>query len=277
MVAPAEPFLKWAGGKRWLALQLRGLLGVYHGRFFEPFLGGGSIFFGLTPPNAMLSDVNSELIETYMVVRDHPEELIKELARYEYSESFYYEMRERSPRNLVRRAARFIYLNRTCWNGLYRVNQNGEFNVPFGRFSRIPDYVGKNRIRDASKVLRTTLSIACHDFEEAVASARPGDLVFLDPPYTVAHKTNGFVKYNESIFSWKDQERLAKLVVKLKNKGCNILISNADHQSILDLYKDHKLNVYTLDRPSRIAGNPAYRRGVSELLITNLNIDNLIM
>jgi len=198
-----HPFIKWAGGKRWLVQTQQIEIPKFAGRYIEPFLGGGAIFFHLTPPSAILSDLNPRLIETYQAVRDRWADVVAELKAHQtkHSKSHYYEERERTHQGLVLRAAQFLYLNRTCFNGLYRENLAGKFNVPIGTKSAVllPD----DDFELASRLLQNTELKSC-DFEETLNEASDGDLVFVDPPYTTAHNLNGFVKYNQTIFSWDD-------------------------------------------------------------------------
>ncbi len=267
----AAPFLKWAGGKQWLAARLCEALAV-EGRYFEPFLGGGALFFELSPNKSVLSDLNAELIETYRAVRDRPDLVIRYLSRYEYSRDCFYRARSRRPRSAAARAARFIYLNRTCWNGLYRVNRKGEFNVPFGTFAQEPHYRNPERLKAASaRLVGTELLVS--DFEGAVSGAEDADLVYFDPPYTTAHNNNGFIRYNERLFSWDDQKRLARLAESLRLRGCTVVISNADHPRIRSLYPTFR--ILTVYRTSAIAAHTRHRKYVSEILITSPGIENL--
>lgn len=266
-----SPFLKWAGGKQWLLPLLKPLIALGSGRYIEPFLGGGAVFFSTCPKNALLSDSNEDLIATYRTVREDPEAIIRHLRRFSFTEDCYYHIRALEPNSIAGRAARFIYLNHTCWNGLYRVNKKGHFNVPMGSFDSRPDFVLAERLRAAGRVLKRT-KIRCQDFEETCRQAESGDTIYLDPPYTVTHRNNGFLRYNERIFSWADQERLAKLAKKLKRKGCKIVMTNADHQSIAELYSDFMIK--KVSRKSLVAGDTLSRRSVSELLITSFSVNH---
>lgn len=263
-----SPFLKWAGGKRWLVAKHKDWLCVDAGRHIEPFLGSGAVFFHLSPCQSLLSDTNQELIETYMMVRDDPEGLLRQLKIHQklHSTQYYYEMRSRIPRTPTTRAARFLYLNRTCFNGLYRVNLDGIFNVPKGTKSNVilptDDFVGISR-------LLQTAELYAGDFEESVREAKKGDFLYVDPPYTVKHNNNNFVKYNERIFSWSDQIRLAKCVLGAARRGANVLISNADHPSVRELYGDKIWAQLRIDRFSRLASSADFRRGTTELIVSN--------
>ena len=202
-----RPFLKWAGGKRWLASAYPYLFPKDYDRYFEPFLGGAAVFFSLRPKKSILSDANERLIECYRALRDEPAAFARQMSKHQrlHSDRYYYSVRDRAFRNAVSRATQFLYLNRTCWNGLYRVNLRGEFNVPRGTKSSVV-FEGE-RFRDYAAALATA-DLRCCDFEKTIRLARSGDFVFVDPPYTTKHKFNGFIKYNEKIFSWADQVRL---------------------------------------------------------------------
>ena len=264
-----DPFLKWAGGKRWLIPKIANILPSCQdfNTYIEPFLGGGSIYFHLRPPRAILSDLNADLINTFVVLKDNWEFLEQILHEYQnhHSVDFYYQMRSQSFDDPIFKAARFIYLNRTCWNGLYRVNKLGQFNVPIGtKNSIIQD-------KDNFELISQTLTGALlynSDFEEIINLAQSDDFIFIDPPYTVKHNLNGFVKYNENIFSWQDQVRLRDCVIRAINRNVKILVTNADHKSIRDLYKDVG-KITKLDRKSVIAGSNHARGIFSELIIKN--------
>lgn len=259
-----NPFLKWAGGKRWALSALLSHVPKQFDRYIEPFLGGASLFFGLRPKRAMLSDMNSDLINAYVHVRDFPAELQRWLVWLErhHSSDFYYRVRERSKGGAFWRALRFIYLNRTCWNGLYRVNLRGQFNVPIGTKTAVGFEGG---LSEQSAALRDA-KLMVADFEVVLAEASHDDFVYIDPPYTVRHNNNGFVKYNERIFGWKDQERLRAAIASAQKRGANVLVSNAAHPSIRDLYKGLG-EVIDLQRNSVLAASSLHRRPEKEVLI----------
>jgi DNA adenine methylase len=267
-IAYVEPFVKWAGGKRLLLPQLlehirppeRG------GRYFEPFLGGGAVFFALRPKAAHLSDASPELINAYQAVRDSVEEVIRCLSRLKHSKTEYYRIRGSHPRIPVTQAARFIYLNKTCFNGLYRVNLKGEFNVPFGRHPLTLLICNKEQLRNASAALSNT-NVAVEDFEIAMRGAGENDVVYCDPPYTVAHTNNGFVEYNAQVFSWKDQERLAQAASSCVDRGARVYVSNASHESIRQLYGPLGFETAEIDRWSTMAGSSSKRFSSTELLL----------
>ena len=254
------PLLKWPGGKRSLLNVLLPLIPTSFNRYFEPFFGGGALFFALQPKKAYLSDKNAELIHAYSQVRNRPEAVIRELRGLRNSERRYYSIRSSVPRSDVARAARLIYLITLAFNGIYRVNLNGEFNVPYGFKTHLKP-CDEERIREASKVLKKAV-VRVQDFEKALSGAEQGDLVYLDPPYTVAHGNNGFIKYNAKIFSWEDQLRLARVAKELDAKGCTVIVSNADHSSIRKLYSGFATT--RLERNSIIAASSDFRSRVTE-------------
>lgn len=260
------PFLKWAGGKRWLAKQLSERKPDRFNRYIEPFLGSGAIFFELKPESAILSDANEDLIETYRAVRDHPKLISARLTELQvcHSRELYYTMRAARPTEKVEAAARFIYLNRTCWNGLYRVNQKNEFNVPIGTKNSV--VLPSDDFEAVAKVL-DSIEIRCCDFEDTIDDAADGDFIYVDPPYTVKHNFNGFLKYNQVMFTWGDQVRLRDALLRARKRGCSIVVSNADHESIRDLYSDFSFSA--LPRASVISGTSRARGTTTELLVVH--------
>jgi DNA adenine methylase len=267
VIMRVKPFLKWAGGKRLLLGEILPLAEIAStGRYFEPFLGSGALFFALEPENAYLSDANAELIEVFAAVKDDVEGVIGRLARMVPSEERYYEIRRSRPRSATGKAARFIYLNKTCFNGLYRVNKDGEFNVPYGRHSAQLAVCDREQLRAASAALAAA-ELHSGDFAEACAVAQETDFVYFDPPYTTAHKNNGFVEYNAKVFSWRDQQRLAETVRELVHRGVNVMVSNADHPSITRLYgRVPGVRFIKIDRWNTMAGDARKRFFGSELV-----------
>lgn len=261
------PPLKWAGGKRWLVRNYGDLFPKSFNRYFEPFLGGAAIFFALQPKDAVLSDSNSELIDFYVVIRDQWQNLQAKLAKHQesHSKDYYYQMRASVFDDPIERAARFLYLNRTCWNGLYRVNKKGQFNVPIGTKSSVmldtDDFAAMSRVLSISR-------LQVSDFEQIIAQAKTGDFVFADPPYTVRHNLNGFVKYNERIFSWEDQKRLKNSLDEASQRGVKFLLTNAAHCSINQLFGDVGLTS-VVGRYSVLAGKSDARSPVRELTVRN--------
>jgi len=268
------PFLKWAGGKRWLVYRIQKLIPTIEspaGTYFEPFLGSGAMFFSLRPAKAVLNDINAELINAYRAIKRKPQALDRLLRHYHrnHSSELYYRTRALVPRTPLRAAARFIYLNRTCWNGLYRVNLNGQFNVPVGTKSNV--ILPTDNFSEIGRLLKR-VSLHSTDFSKIVEQAGRGDLVFADPPYTVNHNLNGFLKYNEQLFSWEDQERLHAAALGAIKRGAKVIVSNADHRSIRNLYSETQFVLHTVDRLSNISGLNAGRKSITELVITSRNV-----
>jgi DNA adenine methylase len=261
------PFLKWAGGKRWLNCHPEFQIPDFEGRYIEPFLGGGSVFFSLKPKAAILSDLNLELISAYRALKIEHRNVLRHLSRHAADHSFdhYYYVRDHfQPRSQAGKAARFLYLNRTCWNGLYRVNRLGKFNVPKGTKSAV--LMDTDDFSSVAKSLQAA-ELVCSDFEAIVDRATSGDFIYADPPYTVHHNTNGFIKYNEILFSWEDQRRLRDSLLRAQTRGAKIMLSNADHTSIRQLYKGVGRSS-KVSRASVISGDNSGRRTTSELLIS---------
>ena len=264
-----EPFLKWAGGKRWLVNCHRDIFPSEFRRYIEPFLGSGATYFGLQPRKAILGDINSELVEVYETIKYHWEEVIRMLKRHQnrHSKEYYYHLRSSRPRSAWGRAARFIYLNRTCWNGLYRVNKNGQFNVPIGTRSSV--LLNSDDFESTAKLLKNAKLIG-GDFKNVIDKAKSGDFIFVDPPYTVQHNYNNFVKYNEKLFVWPDQIRLKDSLVSAHSRGAKILLTNANHPAIEELYSGDKcFDMIPLSRNSAIASKSTHRGETSELIIRN--------
>ena len=262
-----KPILRWAGGKNWLLKDLHRFAPNNYNNYHEPFLGGGSVFFHLKPKGrAYLSDTNQDLINAFCQIRDNVEEVISHLEKYENTKEEYYRVRDTKYRTLTKKAAQFIYLNRTCFNGIYRVNLKGKYNVPYG-FKQYKELFEFERYRAASEQLQK-VSIQCFDFEESLKNVGEGDLVFLDPPYIVNHENNGFVKYNEKLFSWEDQKRLASYITQIKEKGAFYILTNARHKSIRELFGDLD-KPHSILRASVIGGRNAERGQIGEYIFTN--------
>jgi len=257
-----QPFLKWPGGKRFLLYAILPLIPKSFNRYFEPFLGGGALFFALSPAKAHLSDNNSDLIHAYTYIRNHPGAVIRELRALRNSEGDYYRIRSKEAKTDVARAARLVYLVTLAFNGIYRVNLDGKFNVPYGYKTHL-NPCNEDRLREASGLLKKAV-IRDQDFEAALSKAKECDLVYLDPPYTVAHGNNGFIKYNAKIFSWEDQLRLARKANDLAAKGCHVIVSNADHASIRKLYNE--FHTIELERNSVMAASSDCRSRVTECI-----------
>ena len=265
-----EPFMRWAGGKTWLIPHMPTIVGELHiEHYHEPFLGGGAIFFSMEcAKRSYLSDANSQLINTYIQVRDNPEELIEFFAQLPNTEDDYYRIRaEITGDDTVENAARFLYLNQTSYNGLYRVNREGRYNVPYGfRTNWIYD---PERIRTASLRLQNT-RISTGDFEVNKYRIKENDLVFLDPPYTVSHNNNGFIAYNQKLFSLADQQRLKRFIEYIKAKGAFYILTNAAHETIREIFLTQGDRIVELQRNSLIGGKNATRAAISEYIFTNI-------
>ncbi|RRB15646.1 Dam family site-specific DNA-(adenine-N6)-methyltransferase [Larkinella knui] len=261
-----KPFLKWPGGKRWFVEKHSTLLPTNFNTYIEPFLGSGSVFFFLQPIRAILSDVNKDLIDTFKGVKDSYDDVLRKLQHYqtEHSEEFYYNTRAELLTNTIDVAARFIYLNRTCFNGIYRVNNNGVFNVPKGTSDSV--FRKEDDFKSWSRLLSTARLEVC-DFEITIDKAMAEDLIFADPPYTVRHNLNGFREYNEKLFSWDDQVRLSEALIRARDRGAHIVSTNANHQSVRELYENRGFTLLTTSRFSSISANPTNRRQFDELVI----------
>lgn len=264
-----DPLLRWAGGKRWLVPLVAGLLApVEITTYHEPFAGGAAMFFGLPlDGKAHLRDLNAELIETYLQIRDEPYEVWRFLRAYKNRERDYYTARDRTPRLAASRAARFIFLNHASFNGIYRVNLAGRYNVPYGHRTSFnpPDLID---LVNASERLQSA-SLAAGDFTEALEDIDSGDFVFLDPPYTTAHNYNGFVKYNDRLFSFADQRRLCAMLDSIQERGAYYVLTNAAHESIARLFDKGDRRIET-SRKNVVGGSSAVRGPVAEYLFTNL-------
>lgn len=268
-ITSVSPFLRWAGGKRWLVRKLSEMVGSLSYRsYFEPFLGGGSIFFGMNPSgHSYLSDLNTDLINTYTQIRRNHVAVHVALSKHRNTSDYYYKLRSKEFEDPVERAAQFIFLNHTSFNGLYRVNLAGEYNVPYG-YRDSPKIPSEGHLGSVAMRLGNA-TLFDLDFENLLQSAGKGDLVFLDPPYTVAHSNNGFVKYNQRLFAFEDQQRLAVAIDQLRRKGTYFVMTNAFHESIEQLFErgDRRL---IMSRANAIGGKTALRGSAREYLFTNV-------
>ncbi len=261
------PFLKWAGGKRWLVSNYREVFPQSYNNYIEPFLGGGAVFFNLNPKKGILSDKNIWLIDTYNAIKMDAEKVYSILRKHHknHSKEYYYKIRSSKTKNIYTSAAKLIYLNRTCWNGLFRVNLKGEFNVPIGTKNNV---IMENDNFSLISERLSNISIVNSDFEKIIDMSEENDLIFVDPPYTVKHDNNGFIKYNEVLFQWEDQIRLRDALVRAQNRGSKIILTNAHHSSISDLYsKEFKLEV--VNRKSVMSSISKNRGKCEEYLIMN--------
>lgn len=264
-----SPFLKWAGGKRWFVRRHADLFPATYNRYFEPFLGGGAVYFHLRPQQAVLNDINPEVIAAYQAIKEHWVGLRKSLAYHQRchdaDDDYYYAVRARTPATLVQQASRMIYLNRTCFNGIYRVNRQGKFNVPRG--SKDSVLMDTDNFKSMATLLASA-DLRVGDFENVINEAGEDDLIFADPPYTVRHNLNGFVKYNEVLFSWADQERLARALKRAAARGAKVVATNANHHSVRSLYESWDFLARSAARFSQISADGASRKQFEELIIT---------
>ncbi len=274
----ATPFLKWAGGKGQLLEAIQAILPPSFSNYFEPFIGGGAVFFRLAAAGlvrtSVLNDVNPHLVTTYEVVRDRPEELVAnlEVLKRNHSDDCFYAARNRFNHDIgltvVERAALLIYLNKTCFNGLYRVNSKGEFNVPVGRYVN-PRIFAPDQILACSKALRD-VRMVCGDFEAAVSGAKAGDFVYFDPPYVPLTKTANFTSYAKDDFGFDDQIRLAETAIRLHTAGVKFLLSNHATPELEDLYSGRGFKIERVPARRMITRDGASRSGtVDEVLIRN--------
>lgn len=282
LISP-QPFLKWAGGKRALLGEIRTRTPEYSGSYIEPFLGAGAVLFDQSPEQRkFVSDYNQNLIEVYEAIRDTPDELLEELRSHENTEEHYYEVRawdrdeSFSARSKISRAARFIFLNKCGYNGLYRVNSRGEMNVPYGS-SINPDYINEATIRSVSDFLGKTdldgnflTTITYGDYKKTLEAAQAGDWVYLDPPYAPLSPTASFVAYSQDGFTEKDQETLRDQAVELTERGVFVLLSNSNVPHIQSLYSETgHFEIDTVDVRRAIAASSSSRGNVSEVLVNN--------
>lgn len=270
-IGEPRPFVKWAGGKRQLIIDLIKNAPPTFNEYYEPFLGGGALFFKLSSLGkityAHLNDSNKILIDAYKTIRDKPQDLITELksGKYTNNKETYYGIRAEQPTDVIKATARFLYLNKTAFNGLYRVNSQGKFNVPFGKYKN-PKILDEENILEVSRALQK-VDLTSKDFEEAIESANKNDFVYFDPPYQPLSKTSNFTSYTKDAFTEKDQERLAKKFKELDRRGCFVMLSNSYSPLILDLYK--YFNIKMVHATRMINCNAAGRGKIEELIITN--------
>ena len=272
-----KPFVKWAGGKRQLITEIDRHIPKEFGTYFEPFLGGGAVLFHLLSNNpemkCTVSDLNSDLVLAYVTIRDKLDDLISSLENHSKNyhknpDSYYYGIRESEPKGQIDKVSRLLFLNRTCFNGLYRVNSKGKFNVPLGRYSN-PNIVNEENLTVVSHILRSKkIQIICRDFSVVLSDAKKGDFVYFDPPYQPVSDTANFTSYTNRDFTYKDLENLVQVSEKLADKGCKVLHSNSNSKEVRELFsKDWKVIEVSANRS--INSNSAKRTGQKELLIKN--------
>lgn len=267
------PFLRWTGSKRWFVKDhIQNFQPSDYNNYHEPFLGGGAIFFYMKGLNQkdnrsyFLSDINGDLINCYTKLRESPELVVSHLEQYRNTEEDYYRIRATDSVDSFQKAAKFIFLNRTSFNGIYRVNSEGLYNVPYGKRTKV-DWITKDLLISVGKVL-SNVSLDHMSFEETLHRIEEDDLVFIDPPYTVAHENNGFIEYNQKLFSWEDQIKLRKFVDGIIDKGAYFILTNASHHSIQELY-DNVGNATKLCRSSKVGGRIKTRGNFNEIVIYN--------
>lgn len=261
------PFLKWPGGKRWLAKKYKEYFPKEYNMYIEPFLGSGAVFFSLQPKEAILSDINKELINLYVIMRDNPKELKGQLVYHQerHTKEHYYKIRDVMLTDNLKCAGRLLYLNRACYNGMYRVNKQGKFNVPIGTKNNFTYDIDQfDQYADCLK----HATLICGDFYEIINKAKKNDFIFADPPYATSGKAN-FTKYNDELFVWQDQLRLHEALVNAKARGAKIVLTNVYCKEIIEMYKNDGFYVHILQRSSNIAGQADKRGKVKELMITS--------
>jgi DNA adenine methylase len=274
-----KPFVKWVGGKRQLIKQFRDM-GLYPPEgfdpnkhsYFEPFVGGGAVFFDLLPQKAYLSDMNFDLVTTYNIIKDDVEALIGSLKKHVHTKEYFLEVRAQKVSTLtpLQIASRFIYLNRTCFNGMYRVNSKGEFNVPFGD-NKNPLICDEDNLRKVSKALQN-VEITHQDYKEVIKKAKKGDFVYFDPPYHPMSATASFTSYTKESFGAKEQVELRDTFLKLHKKGCFVMLSNSNADFINEIYgelQSHGIKVHKVEANRAINSKGDGRGKVKEVLVTN--------
>jgi DNA adenine methylase len=269
--AQAKPFLKWAGGKGRLIAQYQPFLPKEFDTYYEPFLGGGALFFNLRPQRAVLSDINPELVNVYVCVRDRVDDLIKHLEHHaaNHSHDYYYLTRSSSPDASIERAARLLYLNKTCFNGLYRVNAQGQFNVPMGRYSN-PRICDPALLRAASEALQsaTIIQRSFKDVLDSNLSAQ--DFVYFDPPYQPLSSTSNFTSYSRDAFTAEHQTQLRDIFAQLAQQKVQVMLSNSDCPFIRELYKSFAIHTHTIQAARAINASATKRGKINEVLIVSL-------
>jgi len=273
-ITMANPILKWAGGKRSRIPDITELFpSDYKERtYHEPFIGSGAVFFHITPKQGSINDIVTRLINFYNVVRDKPEELISQAQQYPHEKDIFYKLRDHfNHGNLtdIEEAALLLYFNKTAFNGLYRVNSKGEFNVPFGRYKN-PTIVPKDRIRAASKVLKN-VEILNKDFSYVLEYSEPGDLCYFDPPYAPVSDTAYFTSYSSKGFSFQEQIRLRDVCVELDRKGVFFILSNSYVDPIIEIYQEiDSFKMFTVQAKRAISSKASTRGPINEILVTNI-------
>ena len=277
-VSEPKPFVKWVGGKRQLMQDLENNFPKQFTTYHEPFLGGGAVMFNLLTKKRQLScnvsDFNSDLILAYVTIRDKLEKLIESLENHSKnyhkdSAEYYYQVRKQEPKQQIEKVSRLLFLNKTCFNGLYRVNKKGQFNVPLGRYTN-PNIVNKENLTAVSKTLQSKkIKISCRDFEAVLGDAKKGDLVYFDPPYQPVSSTANFTSYTHRDFTEDDLERLAKLADQLHSRGCHVLLSNSNSKTVKDFFSKKHWKISSINVNRAINSNAQKRTGHKEIIIKN--------
>jgi DNA adenine methylase len=264
---PPRPFLKWVGGKGQLLSQYEAFFPQRFATYYEPFLGGGAVFFKLLPAQAVLTDINPELVNVYGCVRDQVEAVIAALEHHsqQHSQDYYYQVRATVSAEPVAQAARLIYLNKTCYNGLYRENSRGQFNVPMGRY-KAPKICHPELLRAVSQALHHT-QIIRQPFDAVLAQAQAGDFVYFDPPYYPISLTSRFTEYSRYAFTEADQRHLRDTFAELADRGVHVMLSNSDCPFIRELYQDFSIQTISANRA--INSNAQKRGKITEVLVTS--------
>ncbi len=272
-----KPFVKWAGGKRQLVPVIERHIPSEFGTYFEPFLGGGAVLFYLLCKNSEMrckvSDLNSDLVLAYVTIRDHLEDLITSLQNHARSyhknpDSYYYSVRDNEPKSQIEKVSRLLFLNRTCFNGLYRVNSKGKFNVPLGRYAN-PNIVNEENLVAVSRILQSKkIQISCRDFASVLSDAKKNDFVYFDPPYQPVSKTANFTSYTNRDFTYEDLERLVEISEKLSDRGIKVLHSNSNTKEVRTLFSK-EWKVIEISAKRAINSDSTKRTGHTELLIKN--------
>jgi DNA adenine methylase len=264
---PAKPILKWVGGKRQLVACLQNKMPASFGTYIEPFFGGGALFFDVAPERALISDVNPELINLYRCIRDDHKAVLRQVERWTVTRDCFLDVRGLvfEEMEATDAAARTLFLNKTCFNGLYRVNRKGQFNAPFGNNKGQALYSLEN-IEAVSQILKG-VDIRCGDYKAVLRSAKKGDFVFIDPPYLPVSPTADFKRYTKDQFSMEDQVQVAQEVDRLVELGCFVIATNSNHPAILDLYSRHEMTVIQTSR--HISAKSSTRKGEDLVVVAN--------
>lgn len=260
-------FLKWAGGKNWFVKNQRHRIPQQYNRYIDPFLGGGALYFFLEPQQAILNDINLELITTFRAIQNNWQAVEQRLRAHarSHDREYYYRVREMRPRTEATIAARMLYLNRTCFNGIYRVNRRGQFNVPIGTHNNV--ILKTDQFQQRAQILQNA-QLLCGDFEDVINMALRDDFLFCDPPYAVLDNEQRFVGYTRQTFDWNDQMRLAHAIERARQRGVKIIMTNVNHPDVRELYQTGDYTLEEVTRYSSISGLAGGRQQYSELIVS---------